>query len=303
MEIPLPWERLLWRGRSLSLRATRYVLTDVRIVSYDGRRSDELALQDIGDIQRHQSRFDRLIGASTLLITTRARRPPFVLKRIRRGAQLAALLELLAGDSRAVLDPEAFQAALTWEPRVRRRRVGGAIAAVAIALAAFFGVAIGLHGKAAGIAYASDDPIYPAGEKRERDAIVQFMQREVMPWARQALAPIKGGADRVTCETCHGPNAEARGFRMPGVGALPRPDLVDAGWETYSAGMDTQMRNAIYGYTANSDKQTKAAYMRGVVMPGMARLLRRPAYDFTSPYDYNRSLNAFGCYHCHRIRD
>ena len=41
--------------------------------------------------------------------------------------------------------------------------------------------------------------------------------------------------------------------------------------------MDAQMRNAIYGYFAESDKQAKAAYMREVVMPGMARLLHRPA--------------------------
>jgi hypothetical protein len=42
--------------------------------------------------------------------------------------------------------------------------------------------------------------------------------------------------------------------------------------------------------------------MREVVMPGMAQLLRRPAYDFTQPYDYNRSRHALGCYHCHRVK-
>jgi hypothetical protein len=42
--------------------------------------------------------------------------------------------------------------------------------------------------------------------------------------------------------------------------------------------------------------------MREIVMPGMARLLRRPPYDFTRPYDYNRSHLAFGCYHCHRVK-
>jgi hypothetical protein len=65
--------------------------------------------------------------------------------------------------------------------------------------------------------------------------------------------------------------------------------------------MDAQMRNAIYGYLAESEKQTKAAYMREIVMPGMARHLHRPAYDFTQPYEYNRSRLAFGCYHCHRV--
>ena len=88
---------------------------------------------------------------------------------------------------------------------------------------------------------------------------------------------------------------------MPAVAALPQPDVPERGWEMYSAGMDAQMRNAIYGYIAESDKQTKAAYMREVVMPGMARLLHRPAYDFTRPYEYNRTHFAFGCYHCHRV--
>jgi serine/threonine protein kinase len=78
--------------------------------------------------------------------------------------------------------------------------------------------------------------------------------------------------------------------------------LADRGWETYSASMDAQTRNAIYGYIAEADNQTKAAYMREVVMPGMARLFHRPAYDFTKPYDYNRTRLAFGCYHCHRVK-
>jgi hypothetical protein len=41
--------------------------------------------------------------------------------------------------------------------------------------------------------------------------------------------------------------------------------------------------------------------MRGVVIPGMAALLRRPAYDFAQTYEYNRSRAAFGCYHCHLV--
>src|SRR6202008_2120748 len=68
--------------------------------------------------------------------------------------------------------------------------------------------------------------------------------------------------------------------QMPAVAALPQPDVKERGWEAYGGGMDAQMRNAIYGYLADSEKQTKAGYMREVVMPGMARLLRRPAYDF-----------------------
>ena len=66
--------------------------------------------------------------------------------------------------------------------------------------------------------------------------------------------------------------------------------------------MDPQMRNAIYGYLAESDNQARAGYMRDVVLPGMARLLHRPPYDFTLPYKFNRERDAFGCYHCHRIQ-
>jgi hypothetical protein len=66
--------------------------------------------------------------------------------------------------------------------------------------------------------------------------------------------------------------------------------------------MDAQMRNAIYGYLAEPDKQARATYMREVVMPGMARLLRRQPYDFANSYAYNRQRAAFGCYHCHRVK-
>ena len=140
------------------------------------------------------------------------------------------------------------------------------------------------------------------GLKRPRAEIVRFMQDEIMPWARATLGPLKGGSYRITCETCHAKNPEARDWRMPAVAALPRPDVKTAGWEHYSGAMDAQMRNAIYGYVAESDKQAKAAYMRELVMPGMAQLLHRPAYDFTRPYAFNRSRQAFGCYHCHRVK-
>jgi len=163
-------------------------------------------------------------------------------------------------------------------------------------------VIVGLERRAPAPAlYPADDAIAPAGVKRDQQSIERFMESTVMPWARQALAPIVGGADRVTCATCHGPMAEARSWRMPAVAALPRPLVRELGWENYSQGMDPQLRNAIYGYVAESDNQAKAAYMREVVMPGMARLLHRPAYDFTQPYDYNRARQAFGCYHCHRV--
>jgi hypothetical protein len=306
-DIPLPWERLLWSGRPLRvgarLRGERYALTDFRLVRTAGGAIEELVLHDIGEVVRIESRVDRLLGTSTLSV--HARRPgaaPIVLRSIRRGGSLAALLDLLSGDPQATRDADTIRAALAWNPRPPAnpyREALGAVAAIVIAIVA---VVVGLHGKAAPIAYAADDAIEPAGVKKDRTEIVAFMEREVMPWARAALAPIAGGADRVTCDTCHGRAADERHWQMPSVSALPLPDVLERGWEIYNSTLDAQMRNAIYGYSAGSDNQAKAAYMREIVMPGMARLLHRPAYDFTRTYDYNRSRRALGCYHCHRVK-
>jgi hypothetical protein len=307
-EIALPWERLLWSGGPalpFSPRE-RYVLTDFRLVRLAGADVDELILRDIGEIDRTQTRLGRMIGASTLRVHARdGRRPPIVLQRVRRGPQLAALLEWLSGDRGErgpALDAGAVAAAMAWTPQktssgYRKAWVGAAAVVVAVC-----GVAIGLHGKGdPPRPYAPDDPIYPHGHKRTRIEIVHYMEDEIMPWARATLGPLKGGSHRITCETCHGRNPGSRDWRMPAVAALPQPAVRTEGWEQYGGGMDAQMRNAIYGYLAESHKQTRAAYMRELVMPGMARLLRRPAYDFTRPYAYNRARQAFGCYHCHLV--
>lgn len=302
--IPLPWEQLLWSGRPVVAwgRGVRYLLTDLRLVRIDREGVVEIAFYDIADIQRTESRLERLIGASTISVRSRRRTEPIVLSGVRRGAQLAALIELLSSDPRATIDVDTIGAALRWDPRDTTSGTREALAGIAVVLIAIFGVAIGLHGRASTITYAADDPIYPNGEKRGRREIVRFMEGEVMPWARVALGRIKGGPERISCETCHGEAADARDWYMPAVAALPAPDVREFGYERYSGAMDAQMRNAIYGYSADSEKQTRAAYMREVVMPGMAGLLHRPAYDFTKTYDYNRSRLAFGCYHCHRVK-
>ena len=307
MNVPLPWERVLWSGRPLrarALRGERYVLTDFRLVHVTPRAGSELVLHDVGEIRRIQSRVDRLVGTSTLIVGSRRRgEPTLELIGIRRGAALAALLELLSGDPRAAIDSRDVKAALRWEPDASAvespyPRTIGVTAAILIAM---FGVVIGLHGNGRPVSYSSDDPIAPDGIKRSRPEVIRFMESEVMPWARETLGRIKGGPDHVTCATCHGADGASRDWQMPSVAALPQPDVRERGWEMYGGGMDAQMRNAIYGYVADSEKQTRAAYMREVVMPGMAQLLHRPAYDFTQPYDYNRSRRALGCYHCHRV--
>jgi hypothetical protein len=303
-EVPLPWERLLWSGRARFPRAprARYLLTDFRVVRIDGDRVAEIGLHDIAEVQRSQSRLDRLTGTSTLTIHSRSTAEPVVLHAVGQGQQLAALLELLSGEPHAPLDVDAIEAALSWSPGVTRGSYRESVAGVLVVLIAVFGVAVGLHGRAGALVYSADDPIYPNGRKRSLAEIEEFMQRDVMPWARVTLGRIKGGPDLITCETCHARHADTRGWQMPSVGALPLPEVRSRGWEQYSDAMDTQMRNAIYGYTAEPEKQARAAYMREVVVPGMARLLNRPPYDFTKPYAYNRSRVAFGCYHCHRVR-
>jgi hypothetical protein len=299
------WERLLWSGRPWRpadrCAGERYLLTDFRLVRIARGGAEEIALDDITDVQRTESQLDRMLGTSTIAVHGR-RASPLVLVSVRRGQQLAALLELLAGDPRAPRDAEATRCALAWNPRspsIDLREALGGLVAILIAL---FAVVIGLHGKTTAVSYAPDDAIAPNGEKRSESEIIAFMEHDVLPWARRTLGPIKGGADRITCGTCHGDRAGARDWQMPAVAALPQPDVRDRGWETYTSTMDAQMRNAIYGYIAESDNQAKAAYMREVVVPGMAHLLHRPAYDFTKPYEYNRSRRALGCYHCHRVK-
>lgn len=310
VEVPLPWERLLWSGRPtrlmphLAFRHERYMLTDLRLARVRGTAVTELALHDIGEVHRTSSSLERWLGLSTIHARARdPRRGALTLHSIRRGPQLAALLELLSGDPRTAIDLDAARAGIEWEPRVAPPSPGGeAVAGIVVVFVAIMAVAVGLHGRAAPVAYPADDAIYPGGLKNDRETIMRFMQGQVLPWARVALAPIKGGSDRITCETCHGAHPEWRDWQMPSVAALPQPDLREQGWEVFGGTLDAQVRNAIYGYIAESDKQEKAAYMREVVMPGMARLLHRPPYDFTKPYDYNRARMAFGCYHCHRVK-
>lgn len=301
MDVLLSWERLLWSCRGLLQPRERYMLTDVRLVRIAGRNSDEIALEDIGDVQRRVIWIDRVFRTSTLIVhSKRGRRPPLVLRHVRKGAQLAALLEFVSGEPRKTWSPESVQAMLAWEPRIDRQ-YGEAVVGLAAVTVAVFAVAISLHGTTSTVSFSADDAIYPSGVKRDPADINRFMETVVLPWARQALGPLKGGPDGVTCETCHGARPAERGWQMPAVAALPQSDVLLRGWEQYSSRMDAQMRNAIYGYIAEADNQAKAAYMREIVMPGMARLLRRPSYDFTRSYEYNRTQSAFGCYHCHRV--
>jgi hypothetical protein len=302
-QVPLPWERLLWSGRPAfpCVSNARFLLTDFRLVRLMRDRAEEVALHDIAEIQRTESGLDGVWGTSTIVVRTRSGES-LGLSGVRRGAQLAAALELLSEDRAGRLDLSAVQAALAQDPRGATAGYRAILAGTAVVLIAVTAAAIGLHGNSVAVSYSPFDPIYPNGHKRDRADIVRFMEREVMPWARRTLGPIKGGPDRITCQTCHGRHAAASEWQMPSVAALPEPDVREFGWEQYGGTMDAQMRNAIYGYAADSEKQARAGYMRDIVMPGMAHLLHRPPYDFTKPYEYNRSRLAFGCYHCHKVK-
>ncbi len=293
------WERVLWRRR---FAGSTYALTDLRVWSARRGLVTEIALQDVEDVEHARSRLDRVLRTSTVIVRARAgRRPAIYFRHVRHGAQLAALIELLSGDPQASLDAAAVQAALAWEPADTPLPYQ-AIAVTVAAILAVFVVTVGLQSSSPpAVRYASDDPIILDGHKRADADIVAFMESVVMPWARRALGPIVGGAEQVTCATCHGTAAPERDWQMPAVAALPEPHFKQLGWELYGGTMDAQTRNAIYGYLAESDKQARARYMREVVMPGMARLLHRPTYDFTKSYEYNRTRAAFGCYHCHRV--
>jgi len=309
-DFPLAWERLLWSGHPAWLGRLgfheQYHLTDFRAVV---RRADrtvaEVAIHDLGRVDLQQTRGQRFRGTSTVVLHPKGQGRPVVFADIRQGPQLALILELLAtGPMGFEIDSALVRDALGPDSTDLFGHRRGALAALAAAILLIVGLSAIIvlrHEMPVPIFYPADDAIYPDGQKRTQAEIVAFMEREVMPFARRALGRIKGGPDKVTCFTCHGEDARERSWRMPAVRALPEPHLRMGGMESYASIVDAQMRNAVYGYLAEDHKQNRAAYMRGIVMPGMARLLHRPPYDFTQTYRYNRARFAFGCYHCHMI--
>jgi hypothetical protein len=291
---PLAWEQVHWRTR-------RFAVSDFRLVALErGRVRAEIALHDVRAISIEPSILGHITGIGMLVVrSARADDPLVRIGRVRAARRAALRLNLLIGDLRG-LPPDDGLAGLPL-PRIWRipssGRLQGALIGPAAMLLTLGAVVIGLSGYEKDVAYGDDDAVRPRGVAKPREEIVAFMEREVMPFAREALGPVVGGADKVRCETCHGSNPEARQWRMPAVEVLPEPDVR----RMPAAGSDSQVRNALHGYLAEEDKQPIAARMRGVVVPGMARLLHRPAYNFAQTYEYNRARAAFGCYHCHMV--
>jgi hypothetical protein len=307
---PLAWEQVLWSAPpAFPLRLwrthTEYAFTNFRlVVKCKNRTVDELALADIDSVSVTQTWWQRAAGTSTVHVSSKRRASAMQLANIQHGPQLALVLQLRAtelfGDDMH-LDADLFRRALGpgRPPLVRQYRALALAATILVAVAAGI-IQLARHSSLPPVVYAFDDSIVPRGSRRSAEEIFTFMEREVMPFAREALGPIVG-KDNVTCETCHGTDAKQRNWKMPGVRALPEPELRLAGLEHGGSLVDPQMRNAVYGYLAEEDKQSIAAYMRQIVMPGMAKLMHRPAYDFAKSYGYNRSRAAVGCYHCHLV--
>lgn len=309
---PLQWEQVLWSSSPAFPASwwhprTEYAFTNFRVVVKRKHRTvQELALDDIESVSLTQTWWQRTVGTSSVRVLSRRDRSVLELASIHHGPQLTLVLQLRAtelfGDDTRALDAEFFRSALgPASPSLLRPRQGVALAATLVFAVLFGIVALTRQSSLPPVVYAEDDPVAPLGDRRSTEEITAFMEREVMPFARRALGPLVGGAANVACETCHGSDGALRNWRMPGVRALPEPELRLAGMERARLWLDPQIRNAVYGYLAQEDKQSVAAYMRQVVMPGMARLMHRPAYDFAKTYGYNRSRAAVGCYHCHLV--
>ncbi len=310
-EFLLEWERLIWMGRAglcsgLRRVGERYFVTDFRagVLDRSGALRNEVALQDLASVDFHETTFQRIRGRSTVTIRSRrAPESPVLFADIRQGPQLALVLQFLTVDTlRGELDDTFLKSAIgkgSPDPFAPNRGWVLALALLVVAASTTVRLSLPLSGsmRYRSAAYRSS-PVTPG----DRAAMLRFMEGDVMSFARRTLGPLKGGANRISCATCHGQDGEARDWKMPAVGALPEPELKMAGMELHNANLDAQIRNAVYGYLAEEDNQGKAAYMRGVVMPGMAALLGRPAYDFTRSYEYNSAQQAFGCYHCHEVR-
>ena len=288
------WERVIWRSR-------RVAVTDLRVVHLRrGRIVGELPAAEVASITVEPAAMT-WTGAGTLVITTRtgqrSGQPPLRIPGVWRARHLALTLNLVVADLQGVPPHDSITSLpmpSIWK-MAGSVPLGSALIGPLILGLASAGVMGFLATSQVREVHAADDPIRPNGVKRSRQEIRAFMEGEVMPFAVAALEPVVGKG-KVRCETCHGVDAVARDWKMPAVAKLPEPDVTAV---AARGTVDSRVRNALHGYLADAGNQRVAGHMRGVVLPGMAALLHRPAYNFAQPYDYNVQHSTLGCYHCH----
>jgi cytochrome c553 len=315
--------RAAWRrtGHRYAVTTSSLLYWDIARASPAGRHLIPLAA--VERVEPRQTLWQRALGVGDLFVFLYAAgddaRPAFRLLDVPEPSAVRRIIErrlfalAAASDGDDELD-EMVRRVLAPSPAPGRPLRTGALderfvpmLGVPGAVAALFVVALlawsqGRRDSPGVVGYPADDPIhYTNGTPRPRAEVVRFMETEVMAFARQHLAPIVGGEEFVTCATCHGPDAEQSDYRMPAVSRLPYTLAVGATTRRSAQQHDVQVHNALVGELSDYDNAERAEYMRRVILPGMAALLRRPVYDRSRPYDYNRARHAFGCYHCHRL--
>ena len=227
-----------------ALAGERYLLTDFRLLRTARDGLAELALDDIGEIQRTESPLDRLLGTSTIAVHPRRDGAPL---RLTGGPPRARSSPRCSNCSPAIRArramPTPSRAALAWEPRTPSLDLRGA-------LAGFVGVLIAIVARRdrparhhrRGHATRPTMRWRRTARSAAQAEIIAFMETEVMPWARATLGPSQGRRGSRHLRDLPRRRSPTRGWRMPAVAALPQPDVRDRGWEIYQT--DDRRANA-----------------------------------------------------------
>ncbi|MEZ4366906.1 MAG: hypothetical protein R2939_11525 [Kofleriaceae bacterium] len=113
------------------------------------------------------------------------------------------------------------------------------------------------------------------GEQR-----MTFMEQVVMPEARAWFAAFDPTLPEATCETCHGEGVADGSYELPSAQVEPLPNTPE-GFMAWVA--------------EDADAARWAEFMVGVVVPKMAGLLRREAFDPAT------ETGDFSCDACHAL--
>ena len=284
----------------------RYLLTDFRLAARHARRRRR------DRARRHRRRFtapsralDRLLGTSTIAVHPRGRRRA---ARPRPRSAAARSSPRCSSCSPAIrarrATPRRSASALAWEPRPPALDLRGA-------LAGFVGVLIAIVRRRRSACTARRRPsptrptmrIAPSGEKRsEAEIIAVHGSRGDAVGARHA------SADQGRRRPRHVRDLPRRAAPRRAAGGCRRSP------RCRSPTCATRLGN-LPARHGRADAQRDLRLPRrvrqsGKGRPTCARSSCRawracsigPPYDFTQPYEYNRSRRALGCYHCHQVQ-